>query len=412
MSGLPTLRDQDWLSAGPVTAIFAILNMDGDEGRAVGGAVRDSLMGREVRDVDFATTATPDIVTARAEAAGIKAVPTGIDHGTVTLVSHGIGHEVTTLREDVETDGRHAIVRFGRDWRADAARRDFTMNALSVEADGTIHDPIGGYQDAIAHRVRFIGDPDRRIAEDRLRVLRFFRFHAQCGAGDLDPAGLAAAIRARAGLLDLAAERLNHELRKLLVADGAVATVATMRDGDILQLLLGGEGDPARLARVAAFEDAAGLDRSFARRLAALGAMDAKDAQRLAERLKLSNADRDAISAAIVNAERYPDTPTIETAQAEIYRLGRDIFADALALAAAAGTDSIAARVRPLVALRGWTVPEFPISGKDLLALGVQKGPVIGMLLRNLEAWWIAGGFAPDREALLARVQQIHAGQQ
>jgi len=194
---LPSLAGADWLRSSAVAGIFALLDRDGEEARIAGGAVRNALMGLPVTEVDFATTATPDVVEQRAAAAGIKSVPTGREHGTVTLISGGRGFEVTTLREDVETDGRRAVVRFGRNWEHDARRRDFTINALFVAADGTVVDPVGGHSDIQARRVRFIGDAGRRIAEDRLRILRFFRFHAQLGHGAPDAAGLAATIRAR-----------------------------------------------------------------------------------------------------------------------------------------------------------------------------------------------------------------------
>src|SRR4029079_597444 len=184
------------------------------------GCVRDALLGRDVSDIDLATTLLPADTTARAERAGLKAVPTGIDHGTITVTADGDPFEVTTLRQDIETDGRHAVVRFGRDWAEDARRRDFTVNALSVDANGVVHDPVGGFPDIAARRIRFIGDPDRRIAEDRLRILRFFRFHAAYGEGGLDAAGLAACIRGRLGLHDLSAERIGQEMRRIVVASG------------------------------------------------------------------------------------------------------------------------------------------------------------------------------------------------
>src|SRR4051812_41086197 len=238
ITSLPNLATEPWFTAEPVQRVFALLAKEGAEARVVGGAARNALMGVPVVDVGgggartafggvrgvavfFPTTATPDAVTRLAEAARIKTVPTGIDHGTVTLVLHGQPFEVTTLREDVATDGRHAKVRFGSDWTADAQRRDFTVNALSVDGDGTVHDPLGGYADVVAGRIRFIGDADRRIAEDRLRILRFFRFNAEYGRGDVDPLGLSAATRAGGGLRELSAERIGQEMRRLLVAPRA-----------------------------------------------------------------------------------------------------------------------------------------------------------------------------------------------
>ena len=412
MTGLPSLQGAAWLSAPGVGAIFDILNRDGESGRAVGGAVRDTLLGRPVREVDFATTALPDLVVACAKAAGIKAVPTGIEHGTVTLVIAGRGHEVTTLREDVETDGRHAIVRFGRDWLADAERRDFTINSLSVEANGKLHDPVGGYADIVAGRVRFIGDPDRRIAEDRLRILRFFRFHAQCGAGALDRDGLEATIRGRLGLRELAAERVNHELRRLLIADGAADTITAMQDAGILQIILGGIGYLARFARVIAIEGRAGLGPSFARRLAALATMIVEDAERVTVRLRLSTADHDAISEAVRQADRWSDPPVVKSAKAVLYQIGREAFVNGLALAAAGAAGPLVDWAKPLASLADWDPPTFPIGGKDLMDAGVLRGPALGDLLKKLEAWWIDQDFQPDRAAILDRLWQIPADHQ
>src|SRR5579864_1922479 len=234
------LEEASWLAAPPVGRVLALLDRDGEEARVVGGAARNALMGLAPSDVDIATTAVPEEVMRRAAAAGVKAVPTGIDHGTVTLVVDGTPFEVTTLREDVETFGRKAKVAFGRDWKADAERRDFTMNALSISRDGVVHDYVGGLADLRANRVRFIGDPARRIAEDYLRILRFFRFHASYAHGPPDPAGLHACIVAREGLRTLSRERVRLELMKLLVAPYAVATLAAMAEAGLIELLLGG----------------------------------------------------------------------------------------------------------------------------------------------------------------------------
>jgi len=412
MSEPPSLSGAGWLGDSRVRRVFAVLNQDGEEGRAVGGAVRDGLMDQAVTDVDFATTALPDKVMARAAEAGIKAIPTGIEHGTVTLALGGRGYEVTTLREDVETDGRHAVVRFGRDWEADARRRDFTINALSAEADGTVHDPVGGYADIMAGRVRFIGDADTRIAEDRLRLLRFFRFHAERGRGEIDRDGFAAAVRARNGIRDLAAERINAEFRRLLLARRAAETVRIVQDAGILSVILGGIGYPRRLERVAAFESAAGLAGAYPRRLAALAAAISEDAERVAARLRLSNADSDRMRAAVESGARWRVPPVEKAAKAAIYELGRPSFDDALALAAANRPGTAEEWAAPARRLGDWRVPKFPISGKDLLANGVLRGPMLGAILKQLESWWIDQDFAPDREALLARLQQVQASQQ
>jgi len=223
--------DAPWLNSGPAARVLELLNGGGEEARVVGGAVRNALLGVPIGDVDVATTAVPDEVVRRAREAGIKSVPTGIEHGTVTLVADGQPFEVTTLREDTETFGRKARVSFGRDWIGDARRRDFTINALSVGIDGVVHDYVGGLDDIAARRVRFIGEAGARIEEDYLRILRFFRIHAAFGVGEVDRNGYRACISARAGLATLSAERMRMEILKLLVADGAVGAVVAMTDG-------------------------------------------------------------------------------------------------------------------------------------------------------------------------------------
>src|SRR6516162_3233449 len=228
MTAARVLRDAPWLKPGAAVRVLKLLNGDGEEARVVGGAVRNALLGIPVGDIDIATTALPAEVVRRAKAAGVKSVPTGIEHGTVTLVVDTQPFEVTTLREDTETFGRKARVAFGRDWVGDAHRRAFTINALSVGPDGVVHDYVGGLDDIAARRVRFIGDPGGRIEEDYLRILRFFRIHAAFGVGEPDRAGYLACIASRAGLVTLSAERVRMELLKLLVADGAVAAVAAM----------------------------------------------------------------------------------------------------------------------------------------------------------------------------------------
>src|ERR1700722_2896771 len=240
MNGARVLEDAPWLTSGPTARVLELLNGNGEEARVVGGAVRNALLKLPVGEIDIATTAVPAEVIRRAKAAGIKSVPTGIEHGTVTLVVDAQPFEVTTLREDTETFGRKASVAFGRDWVRDAERRDFTINGLSVDANRVVHDHVGGLEDIEARRVRFIGDPDKRIAEDYLRILRFFRIHAAYGAGEPDRAGYLACIAARAGLAGLSAERVRMEMLKLMVADSAAGAVTAMVDGGLLLLILGG----------------------------------------------------------------------------------------------------------------------------------------------------------------------------
>src|ERR1700681_526274 len=240
MSNARVLADAPWLKSGPTARVLGSLNGDAEEARVVGGAVRSALLQIPPGDIDIATTALPDEVIRRARAAGIKSVPTGIEHGTVTLVIDGQPFEVPTLREDTETFGRKAKVAFGRDWAADARRRDFTINGLSVDAEGVVHDHVGGLEDIAARRVRFIGDPNQRIAEDYLRILRFFRIHAAYGAGEPDRAGYLACISEREGLATLSAERVRLEILKLMVAEGAAGAIAAVVDGGLLLPIFGG----------------------------------------------------------------------------------------------------------------------------------------------------------------------------
>src|ERR1700682_5385372 len=254
MSDARVLDDAPWLKSGPTARVLGLLNGNGEEARVVGGAVRNALLKIPTADIDIATTALPDEVIRRARTAGIKSVPTGIEHGTVTLVVDTQPFEVTTLREDTETFGRKAKVAFGRDWVRDAERRDFTINGLSVDADGVVHDHVGGLEDIAARRVRFIGDPNSRIAEDYLRILRFFRIHASYGAGEPDRAGYLACVAARAGLATLSAERLRMEMLKLVVAEGAAGAIVAMADGGLLQAILGGVTYPGPFLAMMAAE--------------------------------------------------------------------------------------------------------------------------------------------------------------
>src|SRR5580704_7473934 len=262
------LLDAPWLRSGPSARVLKLLNGDGEEARVVGGAVRNALLGIPIGDIDIATTAPPTEVVRRARAAGIKSVPTGIEHGTVTLVADAQPFEVTTLREDTETFGRKAKVAFGRDWVADARRRDFTINGLSVDADGVVHDHVGGLDDIAARRVRFIGDPNQRIAEDYLRILRFFRMHAAYGAGEPDRAGYLACIAGRGGLANLSAERVRMEMLKLVIAEGAVAAIVAMADGGLLLPIFGGIAYTGTFAAMVAAERVLGLAPDPVRRLA------------------------------------------------------------------------------------------------------------------------------------------------
>ena len=404
----PSLKDADWLKRPQVRHVFAALNKDGVTTRAVGGAVRNTLLGLPVAEIDLATTALPERVMTLARKAGLKAVPTGIEHGTVTVIADGIPFEVTTLRRDIETYGRHATVAFTQNWQEDARRRDFTLNALYAASDGTVFDPLGGYGDLIERRVRFIGDPSARIEEDYLRILRFFRFNAYYGKGPLDADGLAACVRLRADLEQLSAERVAGELKRILVAPQAVRAIETLFDYGLLTALLGGVPRLMRFARLVGAEEALGLAPDAALRLAALAVFVPEDAERLAARLRLSNAEQALLLLGAADHDKVK-LPDEIAARRALYRLGPCKFEAHVLLASAdegAAPDDRLWR-QALRLTDRWQVPEFPVRGPDIMALGKVQGPEIGEMLRRLEAEWVASDFALDRVALLARVKQL-----
>src|SRR5437868_1717129 len=332
MSSLRVLQDAPWLKSGPTARVLELLNGNGEEARVIGGAVRNALLKIPPGDIDIATTALPDEVVRRAKADGIKSVPTGIEHGTVTLVVDSQPFEITTLREDTETFGRKAKVAFGRDWVRDAERRDFTINGLSVDAVGRVHDQVGGLADIAAKRVRFIGDAGERIAEDYLRILRFFRMHAAYGAGEPDRVGYLACIGGRAGLAGLSAERVRMEMVKLLVAEGALVAVAAMADGGLLLPIFGGVSYTGPLAAMISAERLLGLPPSPVRRLGALSVAVTEDARRVAARMRLTNAEAKALDSMGHRWWRLADMDEAR-ARRRLYRLGEEQYRDRLLLA-------------------------------------------------------------------------------
>jgi poly(A) polymerase len=391
------IADTAWLTTGPLGKLIDVLDRDGEEARVVGGAVRNTLIDQPSDEIDLATTALPDEVMRRAQAAGFKAVPTGIEHGTVTIVVDHKGFEVTTLREDVETFGRHAVVRFGRDWRADAARRDFTINALSLSRDGVVHDYVGGLADIAVRRVRFIGQASARIAEDYLRVLRFFRFHAAYGVGLPDPQGLQACIGARDKLDRLSRERVRMELMKLLVAVHAVPTLAVMSESSLLAPVLGGVPYLAGISNMAKREAACGFAPDSVRRLGALAVMTVEDAERLWQRLRLTNAEHDRLSSMADGWWRV--TPDEGAARELLYRLRPERFTDRVLLAwARSEAGASDPQWRAMVTLpQRWSAPAFPIRAVHLMKRGVAKGRGLGAALAEAERAWIARGFPTDK---------------
>ncbi|MGE4527192.1 MAG: CCA tRNA nucleotidyltransferase [Rhodospirillaceae bacterium] len=427
MDPVGQIASQDWLVHPDTRAVMAALSARGAVARFAGGCVRDAVLGLPVHDVDIAVDCPPAETMSLLAAAGIRAVPTGFAHGTVTAVTPSRAFEITSLRHDVETDGRHAVVAFTGDWEADAARRDLTINALYADAEGAVYDPCDGLADLGARRVRFVGEAERRIAEDGLRILRFFRFFGRYGAPPADAAALAA-CRKLAPMLDaLSGERVWAEMRRILAGPDPGEVLLLMRGEGLTDRLMPGALEPGRL-RVLAWLETRGLnmaevEASAVRRLAALIAGEDADCARagaLADAWRFSNAERDRLLGALAP---LPEPLTVEmprdAARRVLYRLGAERWRDRVLIAWADYRHRHGGR-GPLPGARGsaaWeallrlpetaAVPEFPVSGMDVLALGAESGPAVGAALRRLEAEWAAGDFALGREALLARLAEI-----
>ena len=390
--------------------VVAALAQEGEETRIVGGALRNALVGRPVHEIDLATTLVPKALMARAMAAGLRAIPTGVAHGTVTVLAGGRTFEVTTLREDIATDGRHAKVLFGRDFKADALRRDITMNALSMTRDGRLFDYAGGLDDIAARKVRFIGEPARRIAEDYLRILRFFRFSADFGEGPLDSAGRSAAIRQRDGLTRLSRERIHAELLKLLCARRAADVCADICADGLLHPLIASVPNPARLRRVVAIAP----PQDPLLRLAALCVKLPEDAARLRGRLRLSNAEAERlerVATALVTLHGLNEPPKPNGLRGLLFRHGRQAAGDAIILAQAdarPGHDDEWERARKF--LHDTEEPRLPFSGADFIARGITEGRAIGEALRDLQARWIKAGFPTDPASLARLLDETPRG--
>lgn len=398
----PALRipPPGFLADPALRAVLAAL----PEARVVGGAVRDALLGLPVADVDLATARRPEEVIAALREAGLGMAPTGLAHGTVTAITGGRGFEVTTLRHDVATDGRHAVVAFTDDWQADAARRDFTLNALSMSPDGAVFDYWGGIADLRAGRVRFVGNPAARIAEDYLRILRFFRFLARYGREPPDAATLAAIRAAVPGLARLAPERVWKELAGLLAAPDPAPAVALMAELGVLTAALGSETAPARLAHLVA----AGAPADPLLRLAALAE---GDLAALAARLRLSTAER-----ARLVALRAGPAPAPEAVDGDLRRMLAELD-PRLDIAVLIGRVWLADDGDPRwAALRARLAavprPVFPLAGRDAVRLGVPPGPRVGVLLAAVRDWWLAGGCTADAAACRARLEVEVAAEQ
>jgi poly(A) polymerase len=407
------------MAAAPTRAVIGALEAAGGPGcaRFVGGCVRNALLDRAIDDIDIATTLTPPAVMAALQAAHVKFAPTGVEHGTVTAIAEGRPYEVTSLRRDVETDGRRAVVAFTTDWAEDAQRRDFRLNALYMDAEGRIHDPTGaGVRDALAGRIVFVGDPATRIREDYLRILRFFRFRAWFGRGEPDAAGLQACAALKEGLGRLSAERVSKELLKLLAAADPLPAMGEMDAIGALAVILPEAQGLERLDGLVEAQRVLGAPDATLR-LAALLPADPETVAATAARLRLSNAQRARlVAAAAFDPEIRPGLDPAAIRR-KLYAVGPDAFCDQVELAwaqehgaqehgaAERGADT-AGWSSMLEAARAWTRPKFPLTGHDAAKAGLPAGPRMGQALRAAEAWWIAEDFRPDRAALLERLRR------
>ena len=388
---LPSLAGNAWLIEPRLQALLQVLNAEG-ETRIVGGAVRNALLGVPVADIDLATALLPDNVLRLAKAAGFGVHPIGLDHGTVTVSHAGAAFEVTTLRKDVATDGRHAVVSFTDDWAEDAARRDFTFNAMYCDAEGKIYDYTNGYADILKRNVRFVGAPSQRIREDYLRILRFFRFHAHYGKGKPDEAGFKTCVRLKSGLKSLSVERVRQELLKLLVGMHAIKTLRLMAESGVLKIILPHTEEWRVLCR---------LPADAMLRLYVLS----KEPLKLKDRLRLSNVD----AARLKVLSSAPDlSPKLNAAERRrlLYHVGVQNWRDVVHLSfACSRAKRGSVEWADLLALPDvWMPSELPVKGADILAAGIAPGPKVGQVLAALEDWWVASDFAPTRNDLLARV--------
>jgi poly(A) polymerase len=393
-----------WMTTPETRRLLAALG----EGRFVGGAVRNALLGIPVTDIDIAVPMPPEETVKRLEKAEIKFVATGWEHGTVTAILGGQPFEVTSLRRDVETDGRHAIVAFTDDWEEDSTRRDFTMNALYASADGEIFDYHGGIQDLIAGRVRFVGDPAQRIREDYLRVLRLFRFHACYGKGEMDADALRAAAAAKQGLGQLSGERIAKELLRLLECSNPVPALRMMAASGILSELLPYALRLPRLEQLVGIEAENQFPPDALLRLAALLPDEVDAARKVAERLKFSNAERARLEALALPGDKIAPHSSAAEVRRLLYRIGAPRFRDLVLLSWAASPRGPVMHWRMLLSIAdGWERPRFPLTGHEAMAAGVAEGPEVGRLLDLVEAWWLDEDFAPDHAQLMEKLKSL-----
>jgi len=395
-----------WLTDAKTRAVLDAL---GPDSRFVGGAVRNTLLGREVSDIDIATPLLPDVVAKRLTAAGLGAVPTGVEHGTITAIASGTPFEVTTLRRDVATDGRRAVVAYTTDWKEDAARRDFTMNALYATADGEVIDLVGGVADLNAGRVHFVGDATTRIREDYLRILRLFRFHAWYGKGEIDAEALRAAAAEKAGLAQLSGERVQKELLRLLEAENPAPVLRTMAAAGILSVLLPGALSITRLEHLAAIDAEAFFTPDPLLRLAALLPNDVSVADAVAAKLKLSNTQALRVADIAGAKEKIVSYLSVKEVRKLLYRIDTGPFKDRVFLKwADDAKNSNAVQWRMLLAVAdAWERPRFPLSGREVMLAGVPEGPLVGKILAEVEDWWVDADFTEDEFSLAERLKAV-----
>ncbi|WP_310621335.1 CCA tRNA nucleotidyltransferase [Flexibacterium corallicola] len=392
------LKNADWLHCAGLQGLFDVLEQDGDRARVVGGPVRNALLGEPVDDIDIACTALPLTTLERAKAAGLKVIPTGIDHGTLTIISDGHPYEVTSLREDVETHGRHATVYFGKDWVRDAQRRDFTMNALYVDREGELFDPLGGLEDCLGRRLRFIGDARTRIKEDYLRILRFFRFFGTYGEGVFDPQSLAACIAEKEGLASLSAERVTKEIWRLLPSPRAKDCLIEMHKSGILSCALGGD------VELALFLSLERMGRKMPATKGAQVRLTSLIKGKPFPRLRLSNAQVKASRFALSLLDEFLQNGLDEAAlKAALVNKPRSVVQDAVFLYwATILQDEFPLNWESTLAfVENWQIPDFPVSGGDLIALGFAPGPLIGEALAKVKQEWAANDYQSRHQELL-----------
>lgn len=408
----PLLAKAEWLKNSTTQHVLRTIVNHGGTARVVGGAVRNTLLGKEVTDIDIATSVRPEQVLSCAGNEGLHVIPTGLDHGTVTIIADHRAFEVTTLRQDVETHGRHATVSFTDDWLADARRRDFTINALYCDPDGTLYDYVGGLEDLKTHRVRFIGRPEDRITEDFLRILRFYRFTSEYSEGTIDREGHLACCMLQVGLDQISAERIRVEILKLIIAPWALLAVSEMNEAGILTRILGGSLNTVTFARLIGIESSNAISPNPIRRLYTLAKTEDNAAARLRDRLRLSKKEYERLADLVVPDRAFDPEEQEIWCKIFIYRHNAESYEDGLLISWAhdlSASMNESSYLKRLNFSKEWEKPILPVSGKDIIKLGIPSGPEVGRILSLLEEWWISVGFPNDIELITKRLMALLA---